>query len=255
MNARRLILLLLLNAVVSVAATFAALYAWERWARPAVAPSVTAVPTAGPAADPAAATAEPTYGLPPVTPYPTPPPPTAVIHTVQSGETLGLIAQQYDVGLEDLLRANGLTDPNVLDAGQRLVIPIGGFNPTPTPAPTVPTVPPLPTATPNLNAPPPQLVIREVQAPGTLETEAVVIANTGGPVDLAGWTLSDGAGRVYIFPALTLFEGGIVNVHTRAGQDTVIDLYWGQALPAWAAGQLVLLADPANNLIARFTIP
>lgn len=252
MNARRLVLFLLLNAVVSVSATWAALYAWERWVRPA---ALASGPAPLPTETPAPAEATPTYGLPPVTPFPSPPPPTPLVHTVQSGETLGSIAQQYDVSVEDLLRANGLTDPNVLDVGQSLVIPIGGYNPTPTPLPTVPTVPPLPTATLNPDAPAPRLTVREVLAPGDLAAETVVIANTGGPVDLAGWTLSNGDGRVYTFPALTLFEGGIVNVHTRAGQDTVIDLYWAQTAPVWQSGQLILLADASNNLIARYTVP
>lgn len=251
LNSRRLILYLLLNVVVSLSATFAALWIWERWVRPAAPPPGVAAAVTPPTPTGAAATPGPL----PVTPFPTPPPPTPFLHVVQSGETLGAIAQRYDVPLDDLLRANNLSDPNVLDVGQTLVIPIGGFNPTPTPAPTLPTVPPLSTATPDLNAPPPRLAIREVRSPGALADETVVIANAGGPVDLTDWTLRDEAGRTYTFPALTLFEGGIVNVHTGQGQDTVIDLYWGQAAPVWASGQLVLLADPDGNLSARYTIP
>jgi LysM repeat protein len=254
MNARRLILYLLLNAIVSASATLAVLWAWDRWVRApvvAVAPSPTSPAPAG-----SGLTATP--GPLPVTPFPTPLPIPPQVHTVQAGETLGAIAQLYGISVDDLMLANNLTDPNVLDVGQRLVIPTGGFEPTAAPAPpteALATVPPLSTATPNPNAPPPALSIREVQAPGVLDSEAVVIANGGGPVDLTGWTLRDESGRLYTFPALTLFEGGIVAVHTGSGQDTVIDLYWGQPQPAWASGRLVLLADPDGNLSARYIVP
>lgn len=252
MNARRLILYLLLNVLVSATTVIAVLWAWDRFVR-APAPPLAAAPTAAPLPS-----ATGTPGLAPVTPFPTPLPPTPLVYTVQAGDTLGAIAQRYDVSLEALLAANGLTDPNVLNPGQQLVIPSDDLPPPATPEPTaapVATVPPLPTATLNPNQPPPRLAIREVRAPGQLDGEAVVIANTGGPVDLAGWTLRDEAGRQYTFPALTLFEGGIVAVHTRAGADTVIDLYWGLAEPVWASGKLVLLADPGGGLSARFVIP
>lgn len=252
MNTRRLILYVLLNAVVSLSATFAALWIWENWVRPGGRLPLSAPASATPAAT---ATLGATPGPLPVTPFPTPPPPAPVQHVVQSGETLGAIAQQYDISLEDLMRANSLTDPNVLAVGQALVIPVGGFNPTATPAPTLPTVPPLLTATPDPNRPPPRLAIREVRSAGVLPDEAVVIANTGGPVDLTGWTLRDEAGRAYTFPALTLYEDGIITVHTGPGQDTVIDLYWGQSAAVWASGQLVLLADPNGSLSARLTVP
>ena len=45
-------------------------------------------------------------------------------YVVQSGDTLGSIAQTYGVGLEALMQANGLIDANVLEVGQTLVIPV-----------------------------------------------------------------------------------------------------------------------------------
>ncbi|MBM3152605.1 MAG: LysM peptidoglycan-binding domain-containing protein [Chloroflexi bacterium] len=44
-------------------------------------------------------------------------------HVVQSGDTLGIIALHYGVSVDDILAANSLTDPNVLDVGQVLFIP------------------------------------------------------------------------------------------------------------------------------------
>lgn len=48
-------------------------------------------------------------------------------HTVQSGETLGAIAQKYGVRQRDLAIANNITDPLKLAAGKELVIP--GWDP------------------------------------------------------------------------------------------------------------------------------
>lgn len=250
MNTRRLMFYLIVNALVSASATLAVLWLWDRAhspprivvATPAqqVASGLTAVATSGPQ------------------PSPVPPIPTLTIYVVQSGDTLGSIAEQFDVPVEDIMKANGLTEPNVLDVGQALVIPVGGFVfPTATPGalPTNVVETPPPTATRDPNAPLPRLSIREVKSTGILADEAIVIVNLGGPVDLAGWTLRDESGNLYTFPALTLFEGGAVMLHTSAGEDTVTDLYWGQPAAVWASGKNALLSDPNGNLHTRLTVP
>jgi murein DD-endopeptidase MepM/ murein hydrolase activator NlpD len=45
------------------------------------------------------------------------------IHTVQSGETLFRIATNYGLTVNELARANNISDPTVIYAGQQLVIP------------------------------------------------------------------------------------------------------------------------------------
>ena len=45
------------------------------------------------------------------------------IYVVQSGDTLNSIALRFGISADDLQSANGITDPNALDIGQRLVIP------------------------------------------------------------------------------------------------------------------------------------
>lgn len=52
---------------------------------------------------------------------------TPMKHTVQSGETIGSIAQSYGIRQRDLLIANNITDPLKLPAGKELVIP--GWDP------------------------------------------------------------------------------------------------------------------------------
>ena len=51
------------------------------------------------------------------------------VYIVQSGDTLSLIAARFNVALADLMNANGIADPNLLSAGQELVIPgLQGIN-------------------------------------------------------------------------------------------------------------------------------
>jgi murein DD-endopeptidase MepM/ murein hydrolase activator NlpD len=45
------------------------------------------------------------------------------VHIVQKGETIYSLARSYKVTVEDLMRSNGITDPQRLQAGQRLHIP------------------------------------------------------------------------------------------------------------------------------------
>lgn len=54
------------------------------------------------------------------------------IHYVTFGETLYSIAAQYGVTVDDILRYNGLTNPNLIYVGQPLGIPGGFGNPNPT---------------------------------------------------------------------------------------------------------------------------
>jgi LysM repeat protein len=68
------------------------------------------------------------------------PSPTPIAHTVQSGETLLGIANQYGVSVESLQEANGILDPRRLQVGQELIVPQDdsareGNPPTPTPTP------------------------------------------------------------------------------------------------------------------------
>jgi LysM repeat protein len=46
-----------------------------------------------------------------------------VKHTVQSGESLGVIARKYGVSVGELAAANNITDPSKVRAGQQLVVP------------------------------------------------------------------------------------------------------------------------------------
>ncbi|MGD2144384.1 MAG: FxLYD domain-containing protein [Anaerolineae bacterium] len=70
--------------------------------------------------------------------------PTPIVHVVQQGDTLHAIAFDFGVSVEALQAANGIEDPQLLQVGQRLVIPVNvGTNET-TPALLLPTSTPQP---------------------------------------------------------------------------------------------------------------
>jgi LysM repeat protein len=198
--------------------------------------------------------------------------PTATIEVityyVQAGDTLGTIAAAYDILVADILAVNDIDNPDQLFVGQKLFIPTG---PLPTQAPPVtvtptltptqtatipPTAGPKPSATATPQGEPAGMVIDTVIGAGNLDSERVLLKRTGsGELALAGWRLEDEDGHVYTFPQITLYQGGAVNVNTRLGQDTVVDLYWGLNDPVWQAGETVTLYDAEGVSRATFTIP
>ena len=61
----------------------------------------------------------------PVTPTPIPAPTSTTIvenYTVRNGDTLGAIAARYDLSIEELMKLNGLSNPNALQIGQVLQV-------------------------------------------------------------------------------------------------------------------------------------
>lgn len=52
---------------------------------------------------------------------PTPTP--AGLYIVQEGDTLIHLAEEFDTTVEEIMAANGLTDPNAIQLGQALIIP------------------------------------------------------------------------------------------------------------------------------------
>jgi len=77
----------------------------------------------------------PTPGTPQASPSrPRTPTPESLRYIVQEGDTLYDIALRYGVEMDDIIEANGITDPNTLRIGQELIIPIK-VEPTATPSP------------------------------------------------------------------------------------------------------------------------
>ncbi len=83
-----------------------------------------------------------------------------VKHTVQAGENLFRIALKYGTTVDAIVKANNITNPNVILVGQELVIPNPAVTPTAQPPGTVTPTTPSATVTPQ---PPPQEVVHVVQ--------------------------------------------------------------------------------------------
>jgi LysM repeat protein len=234
---------LILNVIVSALTVTVILWIWGRGPRPL---SVAPTPTFDVAAVLASKVPTATPTLPPT--------PTPHTYTVQGGDTLFSIARDLGIEPEALMAANGLTDPDRLSVGQVLTIPEvatapEAAGPTQTPAPATLTPPPS-------DSQAPRLEIRGVDGAGILDRETVRLLNTGGVAAMAGWTLDDGQGQVYRFPdGFTLYNRGAVSVHTRAGTDTAIDLYWGAQGAVWTTGKTLSLRDSNGDIQSTFNIP
>ena len=123
------------------------------------------------------------------------------------------------------------------------------------PAPPVnaPGSAPAATFDPNVDIP---VEIVSVIGAGTLNAEWVVVRNAGTePLNLSNWQLKDENGNTFTFPNLTLNSNGAVQIHTIAGTNTVIDLYWGESKPVWNSGEEAQLLDPGGNVRAVYKVP
>lgn len=98
--------------------------------------------------------------------------------------------------------------------------------------------------------------ISSVVGAGVLSSEIAIIKFEGeGQLDLTSWQLKDENGNTYTFPNITLYPNGAVQVHTAAGTDNVIDLYWGIGEGVWNSGENARLFDSQGNLRAVYRVP
>jgi murein DD-endopeptidase MepM/ murein hydrolase activator NlpD len=192
--------------------------------------------------------------------------PTPAVYVIVQGDTLGAIAEAYGVSVQKLVDTNQLTDPDVLHLGQQLIIPARAATPTAAPSSTdvvvetpdatepvvheVGTPPPTPTS-----AGPPLVEIVDVAGASNLVEEVVVIRNRGGATSLEGWTLSDGQGASFLFPAVIIYTDAEVRLHSRSGTHGPSDLYWGLVEPAWNGGELLTLRDDQDNVVDTYIVP
>jgi len=186
------------------------------------------------------------------------------VYIIKQGDILGRVAPTFGVTVDDIMRANKLTERDVtrLQVGQKIIIPVAGCGlPAPTetrqPSPTrTPTPTPIATST---TAPAVtdgmRLEVMQILNPGDITAEGVELRNvSGGMVDLSGWTIREAGGKVFTFPDVGLFDGGRVIVFTRAGENTPLALFWGLGEAVWDdAGQSITIVDGEGNV--QFNAP
>jgi LysM repeat protein len=128
-----------------------------------------------------------------------------LVHTVESGQTLGGIAAAYGIPLERLLTLNGLNEESIIRPGDELTIRTG--DPTPTPIPRPEATPwPTPTASPPaLAASPPPRRTAVAQVPPTSDEQPPPAAPSTQPGNML---LVGGLGLVGIAGA-GLIVGGL----------------------------------------------
>jgi len=179
-------------------------------------------------------------------------------YRVSAGDTVGRIALEFNLTVEELMEANDIGNPNKLAIDQLLFIPVTqSIEPTNRLIATdsmTSNVAVLPPDSSIVSESSHMLEIRSVSSYGDLESEKLVIFNWGGTVSLLGWSIVSSAGDTYDFPALRLHESGQVTLHTVVGNNTVTDLYWGRLQSAWNSGVTISLIDPSGNSHTSYVI-
>lgn len=109
------------------------------------------------------------------------PPTTGVLHTVLPGETLFGLAANFNVDASAILAftPNGITDPNLLPIGRRVMIP-GGVVPPP-PPPALPISQPAPVVLPR-----PAVAVAQTGSAQAAAAQAVAAVSTPAPVVVTG---------------------------------------------------------------------
>ena len=259
---KRFFYYLLINVIVSASTTLLVLYLWDlnhSQAAPAALPASlpaasSPVASLGTGGQPEDTSQAPTPTITQVTPE-------AILlgnveeYEVEDGDTLGLIAEKFDVSINDIMRVNQISDPNSLSAGMLLYIPVepefvpsATIRPSSTPAPTQ-------SGTPAAVAEA-RLIINSVISAGDIASEQVFLSRLGsGDLSLAGWRLEDEHGNAFVFPQLDLFQGGAVIVWTKSGTNTAVDLYWGMSSAVWQSGDKITVRDAAGKVHTTYTIP
>ena len=98
--------------------------------------------------------------------------------------------------------------------------------------------------------------ISSIIGAGSLNIEVVTIQRVGdGELHMEGWRLEDSAGHRFIFPDIVLYKGGTVRVFSRAGTNTVNELFWGLSEPVWKSGKTISLFDNYGILRATLAVP
>jgi LysM repeat protein len=246
MQLKRLIYFLIINILVSAITTLVVLTIWDRShltgsSLPVTSAPLVMIPTE-------------TQGNAPQVEVSDTPTVSLQAYQVSAGETLGEIALDFDMTIDQLLKLNGLTDPDSIGTGTTIFVPAqdqseseGELAGSEIDGNTEGSSPPVRDD---------QVEIVAVFGAQDLTSERVQIRGRGDTtLSLTGWHLLDDDGNVYVFPQITLFGSGAVDVYSTAGVDTVVALYWNSGEAVWETGETVTLTDDAGKIQATYIVP
>jgi len=101
-----------------------------------------------------------------------------------------------------------------------------------------------------------RVVIEGVFGIGQYDVERIFLVNEGpNSVELANWVIENKQFGNYIIPGLKLNKDGAININSRSGNDSVIELFWGGKQAIWKPGDVVTLKDPNGEVRATYQIP
>ncbi len=98
--------------------------------------------------------------------------------------------------------------------------------------------------------------IQSVFMPGEVNYEKISLKNVGQePIDMTDWVLNNGSNDKFIFPALTIYPNGAVDVYSIAGVNTAVELFWNAPEAVWKPGGKAVLLDSNGQERSRYAIP
>jgi hypothetical protein len=154
----------------------------------------------------------------------------------------GTILYWYDRNLKATSSVVPLRPPNVVQDTPEAGAPVSESSPAPSDS-----------AGPQSDIP---IEIVSVVGSGDLAVEVVILRYLGDTdLDLTNWQLKDENSNIFLFPTLILAPNGAVQIHTNAGANTVVDLYWGLPIPVWTSGETASLFDANGTLIVTYRVP
>ena len=177
-------------------------------------------------------------------------------HTVEAGQNPSIIAAEYDISLDQLLVANGLDEVTAtqLQIGDILSIPLAGCDSEPSEVEidVLDEATEEPTAILTLTLPPTsevaQVEILDVIDAGDVTAENFRIKNEGNTIEITGWKLKDLNGNEFEFPEVRLFSDSELTIHTRDGEDSSTELFWGLEEAIGVTGNVLTLTDADDNV-------
>lgn len=98
--------------------------------------------------------------------------------------------------------------------------------------------------------------IQLVVGAGDIRYERVQLVSVAqSPVNLLGWELTDSDKHSYVFPSVTLFPAGGIELYTKGGVNTAVELYWNLGEPVYTSGEMIRLKDASGNKRAEYKVP